>query len=54
MENSVDYRILLQEKIFYIRLKAFAREYHKDKIPFWKDIYRISPTFSNGATTSTC
>ena len=31
MENSVDYRILLQEKIFYIRLKAFAREYHKDK-----------------------
>ena len=31
MENSVDYRILLQEKIFYIRLKAFAREYHKNK-----------------------
>lgn len=31
MENSVDYRILLQEKIFYIRLKAFAREYHKGK-----------------------
>ena len=30
MENSVDYRILYQEQIFYIRLKAFARECHKD------------------------
>lgn len=30
MESSVDYRILYQEQIFYIRLKAFARERHKD------------------------
>lgn len=30
MENSVDYRILYQGQIFYIRLKAFARERHKD------------------------
>lgn len=30
MENSVDYRIFLQGNIFYIRLKAFARERQKD------------------------
>ena len=30
MENSVDYRILYQGQIFYIRLKAFARERHRD------------------------
>lgn len=30
MENSVDYRILYQKQIFYIRLKAFTRERHKD------------------------
>ena len=30
MENSVDYRIFLKGNIFYIRLKAFARERQKD------------------------
>ncbi len=30
MESSIDYRILYQESIFYIRLKAFARECHKN------------------------
>ena len=30
MENSVDYRIFLKGNIFYIRLKAFAREREKD------------------------
>lgn len=30
MENSVDYRVLFKESIYYIRLKAFARERHKD------------------------
>lgn len=30
MENSVDYRILYQKQIFYIRLNAFTRERHKD------------------------
>ena len=30
MEESVDYRIYYQKQIFYIRLKAFAREKHRD------------------------
>ena len=30
MEESVDYRILFNGKIYYIRLKAFARECYKD------------------------
>lgn len=30
MEESIDYRILFNGKIYYIRLKAFARECYKD------------------------
>ena len=30
MEESIDYRIFYNEKIYYIRLKAFARECYKD------------------------
>lgn len=30
VEDSVDYRILFDNQIFYIRLKAFAREEHED------------------------
>ena len=30
MEESIDYRISLDKKVFYIRLKAFTRERYKD------------------------
>jgi len=30
MEESIDYRIFYNEKIYYVRLKAFTREYYKD------------------------
>ncbi|WP_281644359.1 ATP-binding protein [Bacteroides zoogleoformans] len=30
MENNIDYRLLFKKKIYYIRLKTFARECHKD------------------------
>ncbi len=54
MENSVDYRILYQKQIFYIRLKAFTRERHKDGTPPWKATYKILQTYSAAAMTSTC
>lgn len=54
MENTVDYRILYNKDVHYIRLKTFSRERDKDGNISLEGYIQNITDIQKAAMTSTC